>query len=170
MTLQGPIQFAKVSTNRFNQLTLQSGGWTNASSQILTYLQSPSSRDLISQTNYYGNLTFADGDLNTAAADYYEWYLSIDDTNDVDKNGIPDFSDDPLVLLARRPLLTLTGTKTNCWLTISGDINRLHEIQESTNLSTGWLPVISFTLTNDPQTVSLPLPATGAKFWRVRAQ
>jgi hypothetical protein len=29
---------------------------------------------------------------------------------------------------------------------------------------------MSFSLTNDPQTVSLPLPASGPKFWRVRAQ
>jgi hypothetical protein len=170
-TLQGPIQFTKVSTNRFNKLTLQSSAWTNASSQTLTYVQSTCSRDLSWPTNYYGNLTFDDGDPNTADADYYAWVLSIDDTNDADKDGIPDFSDDPLVLLARPPFLTLARGATNCWLTVSGDTNHLHEIQESTNLlSTNWLPVMSFTLTNDPQTVSLPLPATSSKFWRVRAQ
>ena len=67
------------------------------------------------------------------------------------------------------PLLTLARGTTNCWLTIGGDTNHVHEIQESTNLLY-WSPVMSFTLTNDPQTVSLSLPATGAKFWRVRAQ
>ncbi len=171
VTLQGPIQFAKVSADPFNQLMLQSGTWTNASSQTLTYSASSCLRDPRWPTNYYGGLVFDDGDPNTPSADYYAWYISIDDTNDVDADGIPDFSDDPLVLLPRRPVITFSGGVTNCWLTISGDINHLHEIQESTNLlSTNWLPVMSFTLTNDPQTVSLPLPATRLKFWRVRAQ
>jgi len=170
-TLQGPIQFTKSSTNRFNQLTLQSGAWTNAASQTLTFLPSACLRDLNWPTNYYGNFRFDDGDPNTPDADYYAWVLSIDDMNDADKDGIPDFSDDPLLALARPPLLTLARGATNFWLTIDGDINHVHEIQESTNLlSTNWLPVMSFTLTNDPQTVSLPLPATGAEFWRVRAE
>jgi hypothetical protein len=168
-TLQGPIQFNKVSTNRFNKLTLQSSTWTNAASQTLTYLQSTCSRDVSWPTNYYGNLRFNDGDPNTADPDYYAWVLSIDDMNDADKDGIPDLSDDPLLLLARHPSLTLARGTTNCWLTIGGDTNHLHEIQESTNLL-DWSPVMSFSLTNDPQTVSLPLPASGPKFWRVRAQ
>jgi len=33
-----------------------------------------------------------------------------------------------------------------------------------------WQTILSITLTNDPQTVSLPLPAVAQKFWRVSAQ
>ena len=169
-TLQGPVQFTKVSTDRFNTLTLQSSVWTNAYAQTLTYFASSCSRDPSWPTNYYGNLMFDDGDPNTPDADYYAWVLSIDDMNDADRDGIPDFSDDPFGP-ARPPLLALARDATNFWLTVSGEINHLHEIQESTNLlSTNWVPVMSFTLTNDPQTVSLPLPATGSRFWRVQAQ
>jgi hypothetical protein len=171
ITLQAPLEFIKVSTNRFNKLTLQASAWTNASLQTLNSFQSVCTRDVIWPTNYFGNLTFDDGDPNTGAADYYAWVLSIDDMNDADHDGIPDLSDDPFISLARRPVLTLARGATNCWLTIAGDINHLHEIQESTNLvSTNWVTVMSFTLTNDPQTVSLPLPTAGSKFLRVRAQ
>jgi hypothetical protein len=36
-------------------------------------------------------MEFAGGDLTTPAPDYLTWMLSIDDANDVDENGIPDF-------------------------------------------------------------------------------
>jgi hypothetical protein len=50
-------------------------------------------------------------------------------------------------------------------------VGRVHQIQQLTALgSTNWQSVQSVTLTNDPQTVSLPLPAGISSFWRVRAQ
>jgi hypothetical protein len=159
----------KVATNRFDMLTLQAGVWTNASSQTLAFSSEIVYRDLSLATNYYSFFEFADGDPNTAEADYYYWELSIDDPNDTDHDGIPDFSDDPLAP-PRRPVLKLMRGTTNLWLRISGDTNHLHEIQSVTNLtSTNWLPVTSLMLTNDPQTNSLSIP-TRPTFWRARAQ
>jgi len=161
---RGPIAFTKSPTDRFNLLQLQTGAWTNALSQSLSYTNNWFSRDLPWFTNYYGLVKFADGDPTTGGADYRYWVLSIDDLNDSDHDGIPNFSDDP-----RRPVLTLTRGSTNLLLKISGDVGWPHDIQSVTNVaSTNWQAVTSLTLTNDPQTVSLSIP-TGPKFWRARA-
>jgi hypothetical protein len=171
-TFNGPVEFIKVSTNHLNQLTLQSGAWTNASAQTTTFLEDIYSRDVRWPTNYYGFFDFDDGDLSTADADYLYWYLSIDDLNDADKDGIPDFSDDPAIAPPRNPSLALTpGLSGNLLLTISGDVGHDYEIQANTSLSsTNWENVSSVTLTTDPQTVSLSLPETTTKFWRVMTQ
>ena len=122
-------------------------------------------------TNYAGVVYFADGDPSTVAPDYQSWTLSIDDTNDANANGIPDFSDDPaLALPPRAPRLSLTPGATNLWLTISGDTGHTNDIQELDSLmTTNWHTKLSLTLTNDPQTVSLSLPTNQTKFWRVLA-
>jgi hypothetical protein len=94
--------------------------------------------------------------------------VSIDDTNDFNQNTIPDFSDDPP---ARRPLFSLKVTSSNLLFTIHGDVGHPHQVQESLVLpATNWQTVTSVTLTNDPQLVSVALPATRAKFWRIQAQ
>ncbi len=169
--LRGPVRFVKSATNHFNQLALQPGVWTNGASQLFVFHNNLDfiQRDLTRQTNYHGYVDLEDGDLNTGEPDYVTWYLSIDDVNDYDHDGIPDFSDDPL--LPRPPMLTLKRGATDLLLTIGGDIGRLHQVQEVGALSsTNWLTVLSVTLTNDPQTVSLPLPSVSTKYWRVRAQ
>ena len=167
----GPIRFIKSPTNRVDELYLQHDVWTNASSQIFKISNDFDSilRDLSLKTNYYGYLDFDDGDLNTTEADYYSWYLSVDDVNDANGNGIPDFSDDVGSVNARSPSLTLTPGSANLSLSISGTVGRMHEVQQVTSLSdTNWTTVSSITLTNDPQTVSLPLPSNASSFWRVR--
>ncbi len=174
-TLVGPALFQKPSTtNRFNQLTLQTAFLTNDSQQVLDlFLPTPFLRRTPSNsTNYSGNVEFNDGDLNTTEEDYYTWQLSINDPNDSDGDGIPDFSDDPQsVAPPRRPQLSLTRGSTNLLLSISGDVGRLHRILESSNLASGnWTTNSSFTLTNDPQVVSLPLLQGENRFWRVNAQ
>ena len=170
--LLGPVSFVKSIANPHNLLTLQSASLTNAAQQMLTLFMATSFfRDTFLVTNYYGAVEFNDGDLNTAAEDYYSWELSIDDLNDSDHDGIPDFSDEPAAVAPRRPLLSLARGTTNLLLTISGDVNRLHHILESTNFAAGnWKTNLSLTLTNDPQTVSLPLPPGGLKFWRASAE
>jgi hypothetical protein len=167
--LRGPVNFVKSVADPHNQMTLQSAFLTNAAQQTLTLFTSTTFlRDTILLTNYYGGVEFNDGDLNTAAEDYYSWELSIDDPNDSDHDGIPNFSDEPQTASPRRPVLSLTGTSTNLLLTISGDVGRLHHILESTNLATGnWKTNLSLTLTNDPQTISLPLTSVPIKLWRV---
>jgi len=170
--LRGPVNFQKSVANPHNLLTLQTASLTNAALQMLTlYTNTTFYRDTFLVTNYYGGVEFNDGDLNTAAEDYYSWELSIDDLNDTDHDGIPDFSDEPSPVAPRRPLLSLARSTTNLLLTISGDVGRLHYLLESTNLIAGnWKTNLSLTLTNDPQTVSLPLPPGGLKFWRARAE
>jgi hypothetical protein len=98
--------------------------------------------------------------------------LSFDDPNDANANGIPDFSDNPAsVTPPRAPHLSLALGKTNLLLTISGTVGHTNQIQEIGSLTlTNWQTTLSFLLTNDPQMVSLPLPAGTSKFWRVAAQ
>ena len=165
--LQGAVSFAKSVSDPYNQLTLAAGGWTNAALQTLVFPSRTFNRDQLLKTNYFGLIFFDDGDLNTGAADYQVWSLSIDDLNDSDHDGIPDFSDTPGGGGPRQPLLTLTRGTTNFLLKISGDVGKLHHILGNTNLIGGnWQTNLSVTLTNDPQTVSLPLPTAKQTFWR----
>ena len=170
--LQGPIVFNKSSTNRFNTLTNQPGTWTNAAARTLTFDNEVFARDPRWRTNYAGYVYFADGDPSTAAPDYQLWVLSIDDTNDVNVNGIPDFSDDLAVTPPpRAPRLSLSPGATNFWLTISGNVGQTNLVEEISSLAlTNWQTTLSFMLTNDPQVISLSLPAEATKFWRVTAQ
>jgi len=169
--MQGPVQFVKVSTNRFDLLVLQPGDWSNSAMQTITFTNDLFLRDANWPTNYGGYFDFQDWDPNTSDPDYVTWGLSIDDTNDFNHNTIPDFSDDPQGALPRRPLLSLTLTSTNFLLTIHGDVGHLHQVQETLVLpATNWQTVASVTLTNDPQSVSLPLSAARTRLWRVQAQ
>lgn len=172
-TLQGPVAFTKSTTDPFDELSLESAFLTNATPQTLDlYEPTPIYRDLVLGTNYYGPVEFNDGDLTTPDEDYYSWELSIDDLNDGDGDGIPDFSDDPSgTTPPRRPQLSLARSPTNLLLSISGDVGRLHHVLESSSLAAGsWVTNVSLTLTNDPQVIALPLPPAGARFWRATAQ
>ena len=94
----------------------------------------------------------------------------LDDPNDADHDGVPDLSDDIRVAPPRAPILSLSRSATNLVLTISGETNRVYEIQEIAALTaTNWQTVSLLTLSSDPQTVSLPLPP-GPRFWRLRTQ
>jgi hypothetical protein len=169
----GPVVFNKAAgTNRFDDLFLQAGTWTNSSLQSMPFLTDEYSRTAPWTTNYYGFFDFVDGNLITLESDYTHWELSIDDTNDVNHNGIPDFSDDPSGTgLPRQPSLSLTRGSTNFWLTIHGDVGHLHTVLQVSNIiSTNWVTVTSITLATDPQTISLPLPAATRSFWRAIAQ
>ncbi len=71
----------------------------------------------------------------------------------------------------RRPQLVLRLGSGNLLLTIYGDVDHVHQVQENTSLNVpaGWTTVRSVTLSSDPQTLVLPLP-TSMTFWRVVAQ
>jgi hypothetical protein len=170
--IEGPFQFMKLSTNRFNRLLLQPGAWTNAASQSLTFTNDLYYRDLPWTTNYYGLVEFDDGDPNSPDPDYLTWVLSIDDSNDSDHNGIPDFSDDPAIAPGPRvPALALVWNSTNLLFSVAGDIGHVHQIQQISDLSTSnWQIVVSVTLTNNPQILSIPFPTGSAAFWRVLAR
>lgn len=168
--LSGPASFFRTGTNRFNELTLQAGTWTNESLQTLTFADADIFRDAPWPTNYYGLVIFDDGDPNTGDPDYNYWQLSIDDTNDGNHNGIPDFSDDPSSA-PRRPSLGLGFSGTNLVMTIHGDTGHNHLVQAITSLtSTNWQTVTNLSLATDPQPVTLARPGGRAQFWRVLAQ
>lgn len=168
----GRLQFVKNDTNRFDELMLQAGRLTNAAAQTLTFWEDLYTRDAGWPTNYYGYFDFDDGDPNTSEPDYYTWVLSIDDANDSDRDGIPDFSDDPQAPTPpRRPRLSLTQQGGGLGLLISGDTGHRHDIQQASSADApNWQPFTSITLTNDPQVVTLPWTTGGPKFWRVVAQ
>lgn len=167
--LGGDFQFLKVSTNRFNMLALQPGGWTNASAQTLNFTNDVFQRDVATLTNYFGFVDFADGDPASTEADYQTWILSIDDPNDANANQIPDFSDDPAPSPGQAPRLTIAKTGAQLELTINGEVGRLHELQAVDFVSqTNWTKVLSLALTNDPQIISLPFPTNSTKFWRAK--
>lgn len=168
LELHGPMTFTKTTTDPHNELAFASGEWTNNVPETYSFYSSPLYRDLNLKTNYYGSFEFDDGDINTGEADYYFWGVSIDDVHDADSDGIPDFSDDPQIISVRPPLLSLNRAPGDLSLTISGNVGQLCEIQEASTVNAAtWPTILSVTLTNDPQTVSLPLPATETRFWRV---
>jgi hypothetical protein len=165
----GPADWLKAPSDRFNQLELQPGSWTNGVGDSLPFLADDFQRDTVWTTNYYGYFDFVDGDLSTLESDYTTWVLSIDDANDADKDGIPDFSDDPGASPPRAPTLAVSLTGSTVVFTVRGTVGRLHELQEATSLSSkDWATVQSVTLSTDPQTVSVARPAEGARFWRLR--
>ncbi len=156
--LTGPIEFTRSPTNRFDVLTLWHEVWTNASLQALKVSNDVDSfqrnRDL--KTNYFGFVDFEDGDPNTTELDYLTWFLTIDDVNDSNGNGIPDFTDD-VIPATRAPELALTKGATNFLLSVSGTVGARHEIQSADSLSAPlWAPILVFTLTNNPHLLSLP--------------
>jgi len=167
--LIGPVQFVKLQTDRFNELNLQAGNWINAQAQALSFTNSLFLRNLSGwPTNYYGEIDFADGDPATPAPDYLAWGFAIVDTNDANQNGIPDFSDDPV---PAPPRLALFVNPTNLLLTIDGDVGTICQIQASSSLAaTNWQPVRTLTLTNDPQTIALPLGNNPTAFFRIQVQ
>lgn len=159
--LAGPVRLEKVSSN---QLKLEAGAWTNETKQAVPFEAAPAlDRD---GKDYYDYFTFKDGDLSTAAEDYFIWLITITDPNDADQNGIPDLSDEPA---PRRPTLKISQSNTNLLLSISGEIGEVHQVEQTAALSpANWSLATSFILTNDPQAVRLALPTNGISFWRVK--
>jgi hypothetical protein len=170
-TLKGPFMFTKgTGTNRFDELVFQPSVWTNSMMQRLVSFTNDFLRESIYPTNYFGYTDFVDGDLTTPEVDYPTWFLSIDDLNDADGDGIPDFSDDPRSTGQPSPSLTLKLGTTNLFFSVSGAVVQLHELQQATSLAApDWQTVSSVTLASDPEIITLPLPSGGAAFWRVRA-
>ena len=169
--LQGPVQFVKTATNRFNELTIQPGTWTNNFAQNLEFMEDVYTRSTSNPNLYAGYFDFVDWDPNTFDPDYYVWILAITDTHDTDRDGIPDFSDDAGNPLPRAPQLALSTTSSNLLLTIRGDVGRVHRVLEAASLTAPtWTTNSSVTLTSDPQIIALPLAGSGMKFWRVSAE
>ena len=172
LLLGGSVAFVKSSTDPFNHLTLQPGSWTNTYQQTLVYTNAEFSRDPRWPTNYFGYVVFDDDANPDTAFPFDVWMLSIDDSRDSNHNGIPDFSDNPVgPLPPRRPELALTTVAAGLRLTIRGDVGHVHQVQGTDALDpSSWATVWSEALVSDPQTIDLPTPTAGARFWRVTAQ
>jgi hypothetical protein len=163
----GKFVLTKNAVDRYNKLHLPSGIWTNTTLGDLSFLETDIVRDSRWPTNYYGYIDFEDGDPQTTAADYLYWTISIDDLNDSNKNGVPDFSDDPAI---RAPRLAITLTGASLELQIEGETGRTHLLQETSSPAfEPWKTVDSLILTNDLQVISIPRPQEN-RFWRVVAQ
>ena len=168
-TFTGSVQFVKSATNRFDSLILQPGALRDASALSTSYTNRYFLRDPNWPTNYAGYVQFDnDGDVTTFFP-YAVWVLSLDDPNDANHNGIPDFSDDASVTPPAQPRLALAVTPSNCLLTVQGDVNHTVKIQENPSLTGSWTDVASFTLSNSPTVVPLT-PSAKITFWRAMTQ
>ncbi|HWQ92071.1 MAG TPA: hypothetical protein VN673_10395 [Clostridia bacterium] len=166
---KGPLTFQKSAENKFNEMTVQPSVWTNAAAQTFNLTNHLFFRETSWPNNYAGYIEFDD---DGTAGSFYAWglwVLSITDTNDANGNGVPDFTDDPAPPLPRRPQLAIARNQNSLALTIAGDIGHVHRVFQADSLTSGWQEVSSVTLTTDPQTVTVPVPAS-ARFWRVQAQ
>ena len=171
-TLAGSLTFTKSLNDRMNTLNLQYGNLSDASQQRHWFTNHVFYRNLTWPTNYSGYVEFDDDGTQNTAYSYAFWVLSITDTNDVNRNGIPDFSDDPQVVPPsgpRPPQIALAQTSTNLLMQISGDIGYTHTVQTASSLPGVWQDVLSVTLTNSPQTIPLP-PGPAPSYWRVFAK
>jgi hypothetical protein len=161
--LTGPVVLLKSETNRFNLLTFAGGNWTNQTDSF-AFGEAQLTREP-GQPNLY------QGTLQNPGGPYRSWKFFLVDTNDANANGIPDFSDDPITVSPpRRPTLSLSNAQTHLRLSVSGEIGRTHRVEQAGTPNTNWTTLHSFVLTNDPQTVTLPLPAASPTFWRVKAE
>ena len=162
-SLEGSVALERSPTNRFDQLTLSGGAWTNQAG-MFAYSACELIRDAAHPAVFHGP-------LESVAGNFRHWTLSIQDTNDVNGNGIPDLSDDLVVSPLRRPFLMLSFTSTNLMLNVSGEIGRTHLVQQTADLNADiWNTVRSVVLTNDPHVIALPLPDEAPAFWRVRVE
>lgn len=168
--LAGPITFTRNATNRFGLLHIAPGVLTNSAGQSLAFETSDVAWDDVSKTNYYGFMSFADGDISTSTVDFWDWALSIDDTNDSNGNGIPNLSDDPTGA-AGELRLGLSRANGQLLLSLAGQPPATYDLEESSSLSPAdWRKTMSITLTNASQTVPIQSPSSPVSFWRVRRQ
>lgn len=164
----GPVQFTKSSSDRFNLLFTDALVWTNSSGFSLDLFEGEYYREETWPTNYYGWIEFLDGEPSDSQPDFTLWTLSIDDMNDTDKDGIPDFSDDLPAAPATPPALALRPLGSNFELKITGTTGRVHTVETTTNLAAGqWSVVTNVTLNASSQSVVLPMQNATSRFWRV---
>jgi hypothetical protein len=165
-TLKGAMVFRKNSTDPFNELVLQPGHMTNAQMQSLVFWDDVYWRYPEWRTNYFGFVSFTDGDLSTGEVDYDLWIMSIDDLNDTDGDGIPDFSDTPSTAPVRKPVLGLSAGPAGLALEVSATVGTTWEVQQAATIAGPWTKAGEIAITTDPQVFSLPAPP-GTAFWRL---
>lgn len=170
--VDGPVQFEKVADSADHQIRILPGSWSGTLlSTFYTYTNHVFSRDpLFWRSNYAGFIEFSDGDPWTLEP-YCLWVLSITDPNDSDNNGVPDIADKAAIQPPpRAPVLSLAPAAGGLELTIRGDVQHTHLVQEAVAPdAVSWNTIQTLALATDPQTITLALPGSN-KFWRVVAQ
>jgi hypothetical protein len=144
--------------------------WPNAMGREYTVDAGYLERAAEFPVEYFGELLWSDNDLATAELfGYGTYFIGIDDPNDHDSDGIPDLTDPPGNAVL--PRLALRRAGDDFVLEIEGELNQTFQLQTAPALTTdpGWTQVDSITLTNSPQTISLPSPTASARFWRLAA-
>jgi hypothetical protein len=164
-TFGGSLQFDKSTWAPESMLHLVSGSLTNANGEELSYSPMENytfDRFLDRPTNYSGYVMFRSTEPGASAPPYRWWVLSIDDLNDSDSDGIPDFSDSPSV---RKAVLGIAKGSNGLELTIRADVGTTWKIEKSSSLIGGWVEAFAVAITSDPQIVPLTEPLEGT-FWR----
>lgn len=163
-TIAGAVSLVRTNTDF---VFLSAGAWSNALEQSFSYLaDSGIGRQ---DTNYLEFVQFADSNPSDGGNDYLYWVMLIGDANDANGNGIPDLSDP--VVARRQPVLALSLAGDQLRLSVSGDLAVAYDLQQVGALTqTNWTIFRSLSLTQDPQVVTIPLPAAGAGYWRLRGQ
>ena len=170
-TLAGSVVVAKDPTNRFNEMTLLAGSWTNAVGQSWARQESRLQRDQVRKIRYSGRVDFADGDPSTAEPDYTAWELTVSDPNDANADGVPDLSDDPVAAPGSRPVLSVELRQGNLWFQIRARIGTRIDLEQTTTLlPANWTKATSLTVAADPETVALSMPDAATRFYRLSAR
>ena len=90
---------------------------------------------------YLGNTEFQDGGLSTTWRDYIQWRTEITDNNDVDANGIPDFSDNvlvaPSITAQPQPVTVTVGQAVQFSVTATGTAPLSYQWQRNTQNISG---------------------------------
>ncbi len=165
--LSGQVTFLRSVTNRFEDLKMVAGSWTNSEQKKLSLFDTLVSRDSTLRTNYFTIVEFQDGDLRTVDDDFYNWQLSIDDTNDADQDGIPDFSDDP----TPKPVtLKIVPSGDRVLIEVSGQAGRAFDLEETSSLvaPVKWTFVSGVVLLQNVQTIEAPVGGRETAYWRLK--
>lgn len=166
----GPVRLLRSPETPTETLILFPGAWTNELDQLLWYPTNHLFRDPRAATNYAGYFDFEDGEPATPEPDYLAWIWTVTDPNDLDRDGIPDLSDDPgsapdtLRLWIRK-----VGDELE--LGVAGAPPGRCQVFETATLENPfWQPVLTVPLTNASQAVMRVRPGASSRFWRVQLE
>lgn len=167
-TIDGTFALTRNPTNIFDELEVEAGVWTNlATLGEYSFYPTTLYRESSWPTNYYGWMDFLDGSPSSGEEDYVSWMLSIDDPNDSDHDGIPNFSDDPATEPEPvAPSLNIASVTGGLQLTFTGEIGRSYAVEVCPALGLGWTTTTNVVMTNQIQAVLIPLPQGRTAFWR----
>ncbi len=170
----GPFPMARRS---HDVLERADADWSGPGGQIFTVLGSSAldgDEMLLTRgaagNNYLGSFYFFDGVPSTPCLDEYDrWNVQIIDSNDADKNHIPDLTDGTEFVKPEGPAVKLVAANGQLTLTITAKAGQQVTVEQSTDLDgTPWEEVETRTLSSDSEDLSLVSPSEGARFYRVR--